>query len=525
MRREALAKALGIALLATVVSGPVAAAAPGDLDSSFGRGGEVETRWPGNARINALALQPDGKIVAFGNSLLGKPGNEEDTFFDVARYNRNGSLDTGFGSRHDGKSTIDFDGRAEFGNAVALQGDGKILIAGSSASAFEIVRLNPDGTIDSGFGNGGSVRTTFGPFQSVLGIAVQPDGKILAAGPATIIDGPQDLGVRGRNALVLARYNPDGSPDGGFGSGGSVILKSAEHTGAYALELLPDGTFVTAGNHDGQISVRRFLSNGAPDPSFASGGEFLGPAGNAIALGIARDGKIVAGGDDDDNMLVVRLNPDGTPDGSFGTGGLRTIPPLIAGHHSISALGIQADGKVMWSGFGCGRLNADGSDDKSWDDRGRCEGAALLIQPDGKVVTAGVIGDIPVSENAWILKRWLTSGGPRSTALQAAGAKRQKVLKQKGVKLKVQCPQRPCIVDTDAKVKLGSGKPKRVPRFYSSPRKKRATIRIIFPKKVLAAIRRALAHGKKVTITLRVFAEFPEDPPTAPQTVVIRAVR
>jgi Domain of unknown function (DUF5122) beta-propeller len=241
-----------------------------------------------------------------------------------------------------------------------------------------------------------------------------------------------------------------------------------------------------------------------------------------IALDRQGDGKLVAGGDDDQNMIVVRVDAAGTPDGSFGHGGVRVIPPLLAGHHALSALGIQSDGKVVWSGFGCGRLNANGSDDGSWNDRGHCEGAALVKQPDGKVITGGVIGNIPVSENAWVMQRFLTAGGGKAGPL-AAAARKQRVAKQKGVKLTINCPQTPCIVNTTGKVSLGSGKPRRLSHAYNTLTKARASIKVPISKNVLAAIRSALARGKKVTITLRVFAEFEDDPPTKPQTVTVRA--
>jgi uncharacterized delta-60 repeat protein len=330
--------------------------------------------------------------------------------------------------------------------------------------------------------------------------------------------------VRFPNATVLARYNADGSPDGSFGSGGIVVLKTGEHSNAEAVVLQPDGKIVTAGETNGSISIRRFLPNGAVDPGFASGGEYLGPPGDVIALDRRADGALVAGGDDDQNSIVVRLDGNGAPDGSFGNAGVRVIPPVISGYHTISALGIQSDGKVVWSGFGCGRLNADGSDDTTWNDRGDCGGAALVIQPDGKVITGGETGNIPVSENPWIMHRFLTAGGGKIGKL-ASAARKQRVLKQKGVKLRINCPQRPCIINSTGKVSLGSGKPRRLGLFYSSPRGRHPTILVLFPKKVLAAIRGALGRGKKVMITLMVWAEFPDDPPTKKQTVTIRAAR
>ncbi len=150
----------------------------------------------------ALAIQSDGKIVIAGTS----NGN-----LLAARYNSNGTLDTAFGGS--GIVTTDL-GQNETGNDVAIQRDGKILVVGKSASNFLLVRYNSNGTLDTSFGDAGKVISNFGGGSaSGLGIAIQPDGKILATGAK---DGD----------AVLARYS--GTPV----SGTTIIFKSrAPHDG------------------------------------------------------------------------------------------------------------------------------------------------------------------------------------------------------------------------------------------------------------------------------------------------------
>src|SRR5262249_16748710 len=151
---------------------------PGDLDRTFGVGGLVTTDFDGRYdAANAVALQPDGKIVAVGVST--SPVTNFD--FALARYNRDASLDQTFGT--DGLVSTDFDRGFDIAKAVALQADGKIVVAGSTSrplnrSAFALARYQPDGHLDATFGVGGRVVTEVGLFSDTQGVALQPDGKI-----------------------------------------------------------------------------------------------------------------------------------------------------------------------------------------------------------------------------------------------------------------------------------------------------------------------------------------------------------
>src|SRR5207245_943210 len=186
-------------------------AGPGDLDATFGTGGRVLTDFGGGAGARALALQADGKIGATGftSSDFGTRRR-----FALARYNPDGSLDrqvvTSFADRDEA-------------SALALQSDGKIVVAGFSGAGgrqdFALARYNPDGSLDPSFGSGGRVLTDFGGYDEASALALQSDGKIVVAGFSDVVG----------FGFALARYNPDGSLDPSFGSGGRVL------TGGVAL--------------------------------------------------------------------------------------------------------------------------------------------------------------------------------------------------------------------------------------------------------------------------------------------------
>jgi len=223
----------------------------GALDSTFGSGGIVTTPiFSLDAAAAALAVQGDGKIVAAGLA-----GSAFANVWDVAllRYNANGSLDTdpttGFGAGT-GIVTTDIGSSSNYANAVALQADGKIVVVGnafatSNTSDIAVLRYNTNGTLDTtGFGSpNGYVTTNVGAFDNGFAVAVQPDNKIVVAGNA-------DAGIGDR--LALLRYNADGSPDSGFGTGGIVTRAASGPStieGAFAVVLQPQpgGEIVVVG--------------------------------------------------------------------------------------------------------------------------------------------------------------------------------------------------------------------------------------------------------------------------------------
>src|SRR5262245_31511571 len=193
---------LGVALLATGVR---AQDAPGDLDLTFGTDGIVITDFErGSERGFGIAIQQDGKIVVAGGQ----------SDFDLARYNTDGTLDTSFDG--DGKVTTSF-GVFDQAFAVAIQPDGKIIAAGTSGLGdFALARYNSDGSLDPTFDDDGKVTTNLATLDEVRGLAIQPDGKIIAAGLTESV-------VPSYESFAVARYNPDGSLDTTFDGDGIAI--------------------------------------------------------------------------------------------------------------------------------------------------------------------------------------------------------------------------------------------------------------------------------------------------------------
>ena len=299
----------------------------GRLDPSFGRHGKVRIRFgPSGSAAYALALQPDGKIVAAGTN----SGNEvTPQSWVVARFNPGGSLDRSFGNGGDVTTAF---GLMSSAGAVTLEPNGKIVVLGSScdhdyaACGLAVARYEADGSLDPGFGSGGKATTHFAGFDDIRGngVAVQADGKIVAAGTA----GNEDSG---NYNFIVARYNGDGSLDADFGTGGTVMTdfepgsdESLDFASALALE--PDGAVVVAGTDSHEhFAVALYDAHGKLDPSFGGTGFVqtdLSGEDEARAVAIARDGKIVTAGlAHRSRFALVRYGRDGALDQKFGKAG------------------------------------------------------------------------------------------------------------------------------------------------------------------------------------------------------------
>jgi len=246
----------------------------GSLDRSFGTGGKVSTDLGENDVVNALVLQPDGKLVAAGSSLA-----SDRAVFALARYNRNGTLDTSFGTG--GKVITDFTGDDQ-AYALVLQADGKLVAAGGPFD-FKLARYNRNGTLDTSFGTGGKVITDFDGGVDRAGALVVQDGMVVAAGSTT-------------TGFALARYHRDGTLDTSFGTGGKVIT---DGTGE-AHALIAQGNKLIAAGTGGDFVLARYHRNGALDRSFGTGGKVTTDFGTtfeeANSLVLQADGKLVAAG-------------------------------------------------------------------------------------------------------------------------------------------------------------------------------------------------------------------------------------
>ena len=379
-----------------IAPGPVHGA--GDLDSSFGTGGKVTTDVSGRYdEVRALAIEPDGQIVAAG---VAGTGLGQD--FALARYNPDGSLDRTFGAG--GTAITDFSGASDAAWALAVQPDGKLVAAGVGNGDFALVRYNADGTLDTQFGIGGKIATDFGRDDRANALAVQQDGKIIAAGVADGLD------------FALARYGTDGTLDATFGIGGSVVTDfSGNRDSAFAVAIQPDGMIVAAGVTGtfptAQFALARYNTDGSLDAQFGAGGTVtidFGKDARAHALAIQPDGKVVTGGfvnnGSSNDAALARHNADGTVDGSFGAGG--RVLTDFGGRNFGTALVIQSDGRIVVAGaddfppyydFALARYEGDGARDVSFSGDGTLLTEfggnswinALAVQSDGRIVAAG----------------------------------------------------------------------------------------------------------------------------------------
>lgn len=381
MRRNQLQRCsiAGLFALSSLLGSTLAEAAPGDLDLNFGRGGVVRTDFGGTDEYGfALKVQADGKIVVGGQS-----GTYPVFHAALARYNATGKLDRSFGTG--GKTTVALDPGGDGVQAIAFQADGRIVSAGSVIHdnftiAFSLGRFNADGTLDQTFGSNGAVQTNFGD-SSCEGndLVVQADGRIIVAGTT---------GAGSYSALndfALARYNSDGSLDQTFGNGGKLTthFPGVANTGssAFAAALQRDGKLVVAGT---------YVNESTP---------------NAFAL--------------------ARYNNDGSLDNSFGNRGLVTTR-IGAGDAFCFAIALQRDGRIVLAGYSDGQdhdftlacYNADGTLDATFGSAGIVTtdfsnnsddiAYAMAGQRDGSLVVGGRSGQYPFFDFA--VARYTSSG-------------------------------------------------------------------------------------------------------------------
>jgi uncharacterized delta-60 repeat protein len=421
--------------------------APGDLDLTFGAGGVVTTPiGTGTDTAHAVAIDSSGRIVTAGYSNVAANQNIPSHLnIAMVRYTASGTLDSSFDG--DGKVTTEFNSSKksrnnDVANAIAIQPDGRMIVAGYTCNLgscdypnnnkdFALVRYNLNGSLDTSFGTGGKVRTAVSTgYDEIFGIAIQPDGKIVAAG-----------GSGGNFALV--RYNVNGSLDTTFSGTGKVFTDFGAGEVSHAVRIQSDGMIVAAGRTvnssigNGDFALTRYNSDGSLDGSFGTGGklttDFGGPYGcapvgdGAYGLMVDTAGKIIAAGNACQQRLDVagqqrnqfglaRYNPDGTLDATFGTGG-KVITPLtpdsLGADELAYGIAIDSSGKIIAAGkstvtggdyaFGLVRYNVDGSLDSGFGSSGvvitdigsgpNDTARGVAVQPDDKIVVAGHCAD------------------------------------------------------------------------------------------------------------------------------------
>ncbi len=357
------------------------AAAPGDLDTTFNGTGKVTTPIGGADDVGySMALQSDGKILVAGYSFN---GNNYD--FTVVRYTGAGALDGDFGTG--GKVSTPVGNSDDYGLRIAVQSDGKIVTVGSSYSGtsyeFAVVRHSSDGALDTGFGTGGKVTTPVGSGDAYgYSVAIQSDDKIVVAGHA----------FNGSNwDFAIVRYTSAGVLDSSFGSGGKVMTPIGPTTDlGYNMTLQSDGKIIVAGySHNGStigFALARYTEAGALDTSFGSGGTVTTVIGSSADIGrsvaVQSDGKIVVAG-----------------------------YSLIGGTNDFAVVRYTSSG-VLDSGFGVGGkvTTSIGSGDDY--------GQSVSVQSDGKILVPGFAWN--GSDWNFALVRY-TSGGALDASFGSGG--------------------------------------------------------------------------------------------------------
>ena len=401
MKTTSINKPLAIILLLSIIGSNGIKAQSGSLDLSFDTDGKVTTTIGNAADVgSALAIQSDGKIVVAGYS-----DNDADTDFAVVRYHPDGSLDTDFGTN--GKVTTDIGGYDDVGNSIAIQDDGKIVVAGYGRSGTNkdvaVLRYNDDGSLDTSFDDDGIVTTAIGNSSDYgFAVAIQSDGKIVVAGSSS-------------NAIVV-RYQTDGSLDNTFDGDGIVIIDINNASEALSIALQSDGKIVVAGYYNDiytDMVVVRLNEDGSLDQSFDGDGivtqDINGLNDKAYSVAIQSDDKIVVAGLSyaglDMDYALVRYNADGTLDDTFHNDGIVTTN-IGSFDESARAMVLQDDGKILVTGIGIigtssyvvvVRYNSNGTLDLSFDADGivttnigsLSEGQSIKLQSDGKIVVSG----------------------------------------------------------------------------------------------------------------------------------------
>jgi uncharacterized delta-60 repeat protein len=418
-----------MALLAACLFTGTAQASPGQLDRSFGHHGRV-VRDIGQANgIDAVATQPDGKIVAVGTALRKVDGRDRYRLL-VARFRVNGRLDRSFSGN--GRAVVDLPGSRDLAADVAVQPNGKIVAAANTgytshygpALEFGAVRLTPDGALDRRFGRQGIQTVYFGSpsdtDSEVHALAIAPHGKVILAGEFL----PDNQNGEDR-LFAVARLTSRGKLDDSFsGDGMQTTDFGGSYNVAYGVAIdgrerpVLAGVVLVPGSAGGIAGVARYLPDGSLDPSFSGDGTQTLPATTSFR-GVA-DVSV----DDTDRVLIAgttrasesyrplafalaRFGVTGNIDPTFGDAGMETTS--FSGRRSAaSAVALDGDGRIVLAGtvkthgdgdFGLARYLPDGLPDTTFAGDGHLT-TSLRRDDEGNDVALDAMGRIVVGGSA-----------------------------------------------------------------------------------------------------------------------------
>ena len=409
-----LATALAFSLIVLGAgSASASALAEGAFDPTFAANRHFTPVGSAGDEGHALALQPDGKVVVAGFATDSSPDTA------LVRYTAGGVLDTGFDG--DGKQIVPVGPLEDEANGVAIAPDGRIVVAGYVSGATfvdtTVLRFNPNGSLDSTFDGDGIVQTDASPLidDQANAVAVQADGKVVVAG---------SVGTGNDTDFEILRYRTDGTLDPAFDDDGIVILDIGDSTDrANAVTIQPDGKIVVAGSSfnlavsNDDAAVARFRPNGSLDPSFGDAGVkrvgnlSLDQGVSGVAVGEGGDIVTVGFGyyfDQTDFpgalLQVIRYSPNGS------SATVKFPYPLYPDFVG-TGVAFQPDGKMVISTKGdpvsvfesplpvgsAVRLAPDGRPDSTFvaedsDGNAPMDASGVAIRPTGKIVVAGTAG-------------------------------------------------------------------------------------------------------------------------------------
>jgi uncharacterized delta-60 repeat protein len=431
-----------LALAVTGVFGAAAAAHPsgGDSDPGFGTGSPAaarETCGSGGAGVFDAARQTDGEIVLVG---------ESDTNFCILRIEGDGRRDPAFGDgasdtewSGDGETDIGF-GADEGATAVAIQADGRIVVAGSRSGDLAVTRLDADGTLDTTFGDGG--RRVVEAVGGAIDVMVQADGRIVLLAS---VSAPGGSPFSERMAAV--RLTADGALDPTFGDGDGVATSPANGVTPTAAALQADGKVLMAGHARGPqgsatLTVVRLNADGSPDTGFGGDGvAFASPRHNTTPEAVipVTGGSVTVVGHGFDtgtgplrpaaDIATVRFTTSGALDTRFAPGGVRmhTFP----GTQRVEAAALAADGGVTVAGgldgsaarrssYFVAKTLANGMLDRNFARRAVTFGALVVATARTVVTAAG--GSVVLAGPASTPFTAVQLMGPRVRTLRCRGA-------------------------------------------------------------------------------------------------------
>lgn len=409
---------------------------PGAVDTSFGGGAQVTQVATSEDYAHAVAVQADGKVLTAGTTAI-----SAGTVVALTRHGRDGGLDPAFGNG--GKVVTQVGARGDSARAIAVQADGKIVVAGWTDATgvdanFLVLRYRADGTLDPAFADGGRFILPIGAGNGTdraFAVAIQDDGKIVVGGTTLT-----STSITGQD-FALIRLNTDGTLDNGFGQGGKVVTPMTANSGgdivyALALPVIDGQQRILAVGGEGDFHAARYLPNGSLDASFGSGGKVVGLFGRNIgaarSVALLPGGRMVLAGGIYNDFAAAQLTAAGALDASFGQGGLVTVPVNPTNWDNATAVVRQADGKLLLGGwsyrdnssagdFVAVRLLPGGALDALFGEGGiairpvaagtKADSArGLVLQSDDRVPTVRAIlgGEVSGSNNDFgLLRLWL----------------------------------------------------------------------------------------------------------------------